>query len=131
MKNYKILFFGWITAVLLVGFAPMAFCAEATFSWLPNSETNLAGYKIHYGTAPGVYDSEFDVGLPATNSDGRVYGTVQGLPTGETLYFAATAYDDDGVGSDFSTEVMVRIKLSAPKDFTGSGSSVVVTTTIQ
>ena len=35
--------------------------AEATFTWTPNSESNLAGYKIYYGTSSGDYSNAIDV----------------------------------------------------------------------
>ena len=34
-------------------FPTVTHAALANFSWLPNTETNLAGYEIHYGTKIG------------------------------------------------------------------------------
>ena len=79
--------------------------AEATFSWLPNQEPGLAGYRIHYGRAPGNYDTTVDVGSPAPAGDGRIYHTISGLTPGSTYYFAATAYTGDNKESDYSQEV--------------------------
>lgn len=81
--------------------AETTLAASATFSWLPNSETDLGGYKIHYGTVCGEFTSIVDVGLPATNDDGRVYGTVEDIPDGETC-FAGTAYDTGGHTSGYT-----------------------------
>ncbi len=77
----------------------------ATFSWLPNQETNLAGYKIYYGTASRTYDTTIDIGNPAP-VNGRIQGRVDGLIDGTTYYFAATAYDTSNQESDYSTEVV-------------------------
>jgi len=77
----------------------------AAFSWLPNEETDLAGYKMHYGTTSGNYTETVDVGKPQT-VDGRVQAQVDGLIEGTTYYFAATAYDTAGVESEFSEEVV-------------------------
>ena len=33
-----------------------------TLAWDQNAETDLAGYVVHAGTAPGVYSQAFDVG---------------------------------------------------------------------
>ncbi len=77
---------------------------SATFSWLPNQETTLAGYKIYYGTVSGTYDNTIDVGNPAP-VNGRIQGQVNGLVEGTTYYFAVTAYDTNGLESDYSTEV--------------------------
>src|SRR4051794_12603396 len=32
----------------------------ATATWDPNPETNIAGYKLSYGTTSGVYDTTLD-----------------------------------------------------------------------
>ena len=79
--------------------------ATATFSWQPNQEANLAGYKIHYGTTSGSYDTTTDAGKP-TLVDGRIQTQVDNLTEGTTYYFAATAYDTNGVKSDYSTEIV-------------------------
>ena len=76
----------------------------ANFSWLPNQENDLTGYKIHYGTAAGTYDKTVDIGNPAP-VDGRIHGQVEGLTEGVTYHFAATAYKDN-VESDSSTEIV-------------------------
>lgn len=81
-----------------------AVATEAHFVWSPNTETNLAGYKIYYGTASRQYSDLVDVGKGVLVA-GKVYGAVTGLTAGQTYYFAATAYDADKFESAFSTEV--------------------------
>jgi hypothetical protein len=59
--------------------------------------TTLAGYKVYYGTTPGVYTS-------------LVVGDVSscqlvGLSNGQTYYFTVTAYDTYGIESDFAPVV--------------------------
>ncbi len=98
IRKLLVLFFYFFTATGV-------FAADADFSWLPNSETSLAGYKIYYGTVSGQYDQVLDVGSPGVVS-GTVQATVSGLTGGVTYYFAATAYDSDGFESDFSQEVV-------------------------
>lgn len=83
--------------------------AELSFGWSPNTEPNLAGYKIHYGTASRTYSMSIDVGNPPI-IDGKVTRTLTVFPREETLYyFSATAYDVNGFESDYSTEVVVDI----------------------
>ena len=79
--------------------------ANADFSWTPNSETNLAGYKIYYSTIGGQYVQFIDVGNPGVINN-TVQATVNGLADGTTYYFVATAYDTDGFESDYSQEVV-------------------------
>ena len=57
-------------------------CTES-FSWLPNPESNIAGYKIYYGqTDGGPYPNEVNVGSPEP-VDGRIYGQVAELTCGQ------------------------------------------------
>lgn len=87
---------------------------EAHFSWNPNQETYLAGYKIYYSTVSGRYDHVVDVGNPVIQGD-TVQATVGGLlADGTTYYFAATAYDRNGFESDYSREVV----WTSPSGFT-------------
>ena len=68
-----------------------------TLAWAnPNTDTSVAGYKVYYGTEPGVYSTEIDVG---TNTE-----WTDDLP-GNQYYFAVRAYDSDGNLSPFSLEV--------------------------
>ena len=82
--------------------------SNVTFSWLPNSETELTGYKIHYGTNDnGPYQDIVDVNNPAT-VDGRVHGTVE-ITQGVQYYAVCTAYTPDAE-SDYSTQVAFLIE---------------------
>ncbi|MCB2184423.1 MAG: cadherin-like domain-containing protein [Desulfobulbaceae bacterium] len=90
---------------LFISSIPAFASQEVSFSWLPNSENNLAGYKIYYSTESGNYNQVVDVGLPEA-IDGLVHGAVSALEAGQTYYFAAVAYNTDGLESDFSDEVV-------------------------
>jgi len=56
----------------------------------------VAGYRVYMGRQPRVYDSVLDVGNQTV---------AQLSTTWRTTYFAVTAYDTDGLESDFSDEV--------------------------
>jgi len=88
----------------LAGFfiASRLFPAEATVSWDANTEKDLNGYKIYYGTNSGNYDNEIDVGNDTSY-------TVANLDSNTTYYFAVTAYDFSGNESRFSEEVSIVI----------------------
>lgn len=98
----------FIMAILgLIISAVTTFAADCTqkFSWLPNAETDIAGYKIHYGlTNGGPYPSIVNIAAP-TPVDGRILGEVPGLICGNTYYFVCSAYNSTGLESDFSTQV--------------------------
>ena len=91
-------------SILLVTFllSVWAHAASVSLSWNPNTEIDLAGYKIHYGTASGSYTNSVDVGNVTTC-------TVPNLTAGQTYYFAATAYDTSGSESGYSNQVSYTI----------------------
>lgn len=103
-----------LTVIAIIHFSsPASLAAEVAFSWLPNTESNLAGYKIHFGVTSGSYMYERDVNLP-TVIDGRIQASIDGLSEGTTYYFAATAYDASGVESDYSTEIVYSVPTTNP-----------------
>jgi hypothetical protein len=89
-------------AFALFGLASVeSFAADIQLAWDPNPETNLAGYKLYYGLAPGNYGVAIDLGNQTTY-------TVTGLAAG-TYYFVVTAYNTSGLESDASNEVSATI----------------------
>jgi len=69
-----------------------------TATWNANTEPDIAGYLLSYGTQSGAYTTTIDVGNVTT------YQLT--LPAG-TYYFAVQAYDSGGLISAYSTEVQV------------------------
>ena len=57
--------------------------------WNANTESNLAGYIVQYGTTSGNPSTSIDVG----NVTSR---TFTGLTAGSTYYFRVVAYNVDG-----------------------------------
>jgi hypothetical protein len=84
-------------ALLLLFFAP-ANAAHLDLAWDANTEPELAGYRVYYGTASREYVDFADVGNTTTY-------LLDGLLEGVTYYIAMTAYDVYGNESDFSDEV--------------------------
>jgi len=74
----------------------------AILAWDPVVATNLSGYRIYYGTAPGTYFQPLGQGINVGNV--TTY-TVTGLTSGTRYYFAATSVDTSGNESVFSNEV--------------------------
>ena len=79
---------------------------SVTLSWTAptkntdgSSITNLAGYRVHYGTAPGSYMQS--VQLPGKTLTSVV---IEDLAPAR-WYFAVKAYNSAGVESDFSSSV--------------------------
>ena len=75
-----------------------ALAAHLDLAWQPNTEPDLAGYRVYYGTASREYADWTDVGM---STSARITELLD-----DTEYFLAlTAYDIDGNESDFSVEV--------------------------
>ncbi len=75
-------------------------------AWNPNSEPDLAGYKIYCGISPGKYLRSVDLGHVTTV-------TVSNLVEGQIYFCAVTAYDIFGNESGFSNEVSMTISPSS------------------
>src|SRR4030042_7052614 len=86
--------------------------ASVTLTWDPNSEPDIAGYKLYYGKTSGSYEFAIDVGNQTSYS-------ISDLEDGKTYYFIVRAYNVFGKESDFSGELRypdpfsVTISLSA------------------
>ena len=77
---------------------------SVTLSWIaPTTNedgtflTDLAGYKIYYGTSPGSYSNHITVHNTTSY-------TISNLPP-NIYYFTITAYDTSGNESNYSNEV--------------------------
>lgn len=76
----------------------------ATLSWLPPTEytdgsplTDLAGYKIYYGTAIDDYPNVITIDNP-----GIATYVIDNLPAGNTYYFVITSFGSGGIESEYS-----------------------------
>lgn len=78
--------------------------SSATLTWTPNTDPDLAGYKIYQATASGAYGASL-----ATVSAGTTTYQATGLAANTTYFFVITAYDSAGNESSFSDEVSKRI----------------------
>ncbi|MGB6222662.1 fibronectin type III domain-containing protein [Haloferula sp.] len=84
-------------------------------AWDPNPEAEVVGYKIHYGTVSGEYQETVDVGL-STSAE------LVTLEPQRLHYCAVTAYDAQGLESDYSEELpVVYYPNSAGSDSPGGG----------
>lgn len=77
-------------------------CAQerktALATWDANTELDLKGYRIYYGTSPHNYTKNWHIG-------NKTSVVVDSLEVGKTYYLALTAYDLSGNESGFSDEV--------------------------
>ncbi len=71
---------------------------SAGLSWTANTDTDLAGYKVHIGTQPGLYNPPITLGATTTY-------TATNLASGKTYYFCVSAFDSASNESLCSNEV--------------------------
>ncbi len=93
-----------LLALLLLFAAPPApvQAASVTLAWDANSEPDLAGYILRWGTASGNYTAQTNLATVTTN-------TVSGLAAGTTYHFAVSAYNTSGLESGPSAEVVYTV----------------------
>lgn len=113
----------------------IANAADVTLAWDANTEENLAGYKLYYD---GDSDSEMYQGTSAAEGDSPITiyvedladedapaFTLTGLNEGQFYYFSLTAFDSDGMESDYSDEVGALV---GSEDNLGTSVSIVADT---
>jgi hypothetical protein len=118
----SLLFFSALLCALLI--SVWARAGQVTLAWDPNTESDLAGYRIHYGTASGSYTVTVAVDKSTPTC------TITNLAAGQTYYFAASAYNASGASSGYSNEVSYAVTVpntapSTPSAPAGSTSGVV------
>jgi hypothetical protein len=108
--------------VILIYSLNPCYALDVTLAWDANSETELAGYKVYYGTtAGGPYNgsgssegaSPIVVRLDSLTTPASPQFTIHGLVDG-AYYFVATAYNSDGLESGYSNEAYTQGSSTPP-----------------
>jgi len=95
-----------------------AFAGDVKLVWDPNSETDLAGYKVYRGNSSRTYGTPVSLTLAQSNHPTPGY-TATGLTPGATYFFAVSAYNTAGLESGFSNEVSTTIPTVLEGDLNG------------
>lgn len=90
---------------------------QVSLAWGASPSSTVAGYKMYYGSASGVYAANVDAGK-ATSV------TVPSLQDGAKYYFAVLAYDAAGNKSPYSNEVSTTLPAAATASFSASATTV-------
>lgn len=103
--------FSLVSITLFLGFFVHLHAANVTLTWSPNSESDLAGYRIYKRILPSSdYGGPIFSGWPSNpSSPSKV---ISSLPADKTLGFVITAFDTSGNESAPSQEK--QITLSSP-----------------
>ena len=91
---------------LALALAGLARGQTVTLAWDASPSAAVAGYRVYWGTNTGSYSFVTNAGMVLTQA--------VVLPHGGRWFFAATAYDTNGLESDFSSEVSWESKPVAP-----------------
>lgn len=95
----------WL-AVAFFGFLYLFLASEASagavrISWNRNSEFDIAGYEVRYGTTSGRYTEVVKAGL-------KTSVRITGIREGTSYYFVVVAYNRAGLRSRPSAEIFYR-----------------------
>jgi len=93
---------GCLSLITLVASAQSQ--SSVTLAWDPSPDGAIVGYRLYEGAATRTYTNVIAAGN-ATNA------SVSSLVSGVTYFFAVTAYDTNGLESDFSAEVSYTVAL--------------------
>ena len=96
----------WLWTILMLVCAGAAGAERLTLAWDPSPSAAVAGYRVYYGTNTRSYQFVTNAGPALTQS--------VVLPHRGRWFFAATAYDTNGLESDYSSEVSWESKPVAP-----------------
>ena len=96
----------WFWTALVAAWAVVAGAQQVTLAWDASASGGVAGYRVYYGTNSRAYFGVTNAGLVLTQA--------VALPHRGRWFFAATAYDTNGLESDFSSEVSWESKPTPP-----------------
>lgn len=110
MKKWLVLL-----ATLVLWASPVS-AGDLQLIWNPNVETDLAGYRLYTGDAPGGPYTQIGE-APVSPSPSFVFSVPANIE--KTFYFVATAYDTAGNESGYSNEVSKYVDTIPPGAPTG------------
>ena len=97
----------WICPVLMLTAAPVK------LAWDASTETDVAKYRIYYGSTTNAYTNLCATVIGRLNTN----AVVSNLPPWRVYHFAATCVDTAGIESDFSNDVGWTNRGNAPFNF--------------
>ncbi|MFC1779922.1 hypothetical protein ACFLZU_06265 [Thermodesulfobacteriota bacterium] len=94
--------------LFLLCIANVSFAKDITLIWdaSPSPETDVAGYKVYYGTSTGTYTgTEANIGPSPIDVGNTTSAALVGLDDTNSHYITITAYNVNGEESAYSNEV--------------------------
>jgi Fibronectin type III domain len=103
----------WVWAFALLFTVSLFPAMAVTLAWDANTEPDLAGYRIYYGTSPSLPNQSIDAG----NATSTI---IPNLQEGQTYYFTATAYNTSGLES--APSIQISYTVPTPVNFSQAAS---------
>ena len=126
----------FITALMLC-FQASSYAADITLRWDANTEPDLAGYNVSYRAGSsgggilgnyngtGAIEGSSPITMVVANDENVdpdiVDFTLHNLSSVVTYFFVVTAYDSEGLESDYSDEVAASPETTALESAIGAG----------
>lgn len=108
IRLQKMLMHAALASILSMGISATAVASGVVLQWDPNTEPDLAGYKVYYTADSGTFD-----GVIPIDVQNQTTATINDLDPTKAYRFAVTAYNASGTESGFSNIVTVE-ELSPP-----------------
>lgn len=114
MKRFTI---ALIVALFLVCSFSSSQAGQVVFEWDPNSEEDLAGYRLYQSTTSGQYTYGPGNAIGIITAGTEIFTLTMNVDG--TFYWVLTAYDTEGNESGPSNEVTTDVNFKPPSPPTG------------
>jgi hypothetical protein len=132
----KLFFTMMLACLLFMAGQTACFASTVVLQWDPNTDTDLAGYKVYYNADSSTQPFQgtgATQGATPVDIHNQTTATISGLDPAHPYYFAVTAYNTAGVESVYSNIVSVpelvspTVSLSSPANNASISGTVSVT----
>lgn len=126
IRLQKMLVRSALAAILSLGVSGVANAQDVQLQWDPNSESDLAGYKVYYAAGSSQLASGGTVNVEKNYAS----ATIKDLDPDKSYTFGVTAYNEAGLESGFSNLVTVAEQSPPTVAITSPAASVNVSDTV-
>lgn len=114
-----------LAAILSLGMSTGSDASTVALSWDPNTESELAGYKVYYSAEPSTLEGSIPIDV-----HNQANASISGLDPDKSYRFAVTAYSATGQESPFSDIVTIAESSSPIVGITSPGNATSVSGTV-
>jgi hypothetical protein len=108
IRLQKMLINSVLASILSLSMSSVSSASSVALQWDPNTESDLAGYKVYYAAESSNFDDAV-----AVDVQNQTTTTIAGLDPAKSYSFAVKAYNAAGLESSFSNVVVIS-ETSAP-----------------